>query len=254
MRNIAVVVTSLLMAWPLQALAEPTPLSVYVLSRDAKFVGSSVGGARITIQDAQSGEVLAQGVTEGSTGDTERIMRQPRSRDASIVTPDAAHFATTLDLEAPRQVRIIAYGPLSYPESANTVSAVQWVIPGADRSDSAAVILELPGLVVDLHDVPTLVSMSDGEARVPVQARVTMMCGCPLTPDGLWDSNAFEIEAQVMQNGEVITSTPLRYAGQESEFEGELRVMVPGTHRLRVVAHQPATGNAGLAETTLVTN
>ncbi|HEX6202874.1 MAG TPA: hypothetical protein VF100_07720, partial [Thermoanaerobaculia bacterium] len=52
------------------AAAEETAVTVRVLSRDAKFVGSSMGGARVTIRDAETGTLLAEGVTAGSTGDT----------------------------------------------------------------------------------------------------------------------------------------------------------------------------------------
>ncbi|MGI9294983.1 MAG: hypothetical protein ACR2PS_13455, partial [Pseudomonadales bacterium] len=45
------------------ARAEPTEISVHVLSRDAKFVGTSMGGARVVIENVQTGEVLAQGLT-----------------------------------------------------------------------------------------------------------------------------------------------------------------------------------------------
>ena len=61
----------------LTAYAQPTPVTVRVLSHDAKFVGSSVGGALVTLTEADSGRVLAQGVTEGETGDTDLIVRTP---------------------------------------------------------------------------------------------------------------------------------------------------------------------------------
>jgi len=36
---------------------------VRVLGKDSKFVGSSMGGARVILRDAETGEMLAQGVT-----------------------------------------------------------------------------------------------------------------------------------------------------------------------------------------------
>jgi hypothetical protein len=95
------------------------------------------------------------------------------------------------------------------------------------------------------HDTPTLLTLQDGEARIRVQATVRMMCGCPLTPAGLWDSGEFEIRAQLMHDGQEIASTPLAYAGKASEFQGELRLTRPGSYRLSVHAHQPPTGNTG---------
>ena len=37
-------------------MAEPTDITVRVLSKDAKFVGTSMGGVRITLRDAETGE------------------------------------------------------------------------------------------------------------------------------------------------------------------------------------------------------
>ena len=40
------------------ALAEPTPVTVRVISTDAKFVGDTRGGARITVRDARTGRQM----------------------------------------------------------------------------------------------------------------------------------------------------------------------------------------------------
>ncbi len=63
---------------PAIALAEPTEITIRVLSKDGKFVGTSMGGARVILRDADTGEILAQGVTAGGTGDTARIMHARR--------------------------------------------------------------------------------------------------------------------------------------------------------------------------------
>lgn len=248
----AVMLTSFGLMMPGGAAAEPTPVSVYVLSRDAKFVGSSMGGVQVTLQNARTGEVLAQGITAGGTGDTDRIMRRPREHGDSLITPDAAHFAATLDLAAPTPVRLTVHGPLGYPDDANTVSATQWLLPGRALTERASWVVELPGLVVDLHDVPVLVRRANGEARLPVQATVRMMCGCPLTPDGLWDSNEFEVQVQAARDGVVFASSLMSYAGEASEFAGELVLTQPGAYELSVHAIQPRTGNAGTSVAPLV--
>ena len=50
------------------AQAEPTEIVVRVLGNDSKFVGTSMGGMRVTLRDAQTGEILATGLTQGATG------------------------------------------------------------------------------------------------------------------------------------------------------------------------------------------
>lgn len=228
------------------AFAVPTEITVRVLSRDAKFIGSSMGSVEVTIADEASGEVLAEGLTRGGTGDTARIMHQPRKRGEGIAIGDAAAFHAVVDLEQPRRLRVTARGPGGHPDSANTVSASQWVLPGRHLKGDGWV-LEMPGLVVNLHDLPERASAGG----VAVRASVQMMCGCPLTPGGLWDSNDFEVEVDALQDGEVRSTAPLEFAGEASEFAGRVELPGPGEWRLRVRAWQPATGNAGVGEGTL---
>lgn len=232
--------------------AEPTELVVRVISRDAKFVGTSVGGARIVVQDELSGAVLAQGLTEGGTGSTDRIMRESWQRDRPLATDGAASFRTTLELDEPTRVRVTAWGPTRYPGSANSVSATRWILPGRSIAAGDGWLLELPGLVVEIHDTAELLRLDGGSRELPVRARVSMMCGCPLTPGGLWNSEEFEISARLSRDGELIASAPLGYAGQASEFEGRLPVAEPGRYELSIWAHQPATGNSGVDRLTLI--
>lgn len=223
--------------------AEPTVLDVHVLSRGAKFVGSSVGGALVTIEDAASGEVLAQGPTEGGTGDTDRIMREARDRDTELVTPDAARFTARLELAEPTRVRVSAYGPLDYPASANTVTATAWLLPGQQLTDSSPWILEMPGLVVDIE------AIERSTAGIAVKVHVAMMCGCPLTQDGLWPKADFHVEGALVRDGRPVARVPLRHTGEDSEFAGELEVSGAGIWELQVTAAQRSTGNAGSVRT-----
>lgn len=225
------------------ARAEPTEITVRVLSRDAKFIGSSMGSVKVTIADEASGQVLAEGLTRGGTGDTQRIMQQPHTRGRAIAIGDAAAFHAVVDLEQPRRLRVTAHGPAGFPHSANTVSASRWVLPGRHLGGDGWV-LEMPGLVVALHDLPESVAAG---AALDVQATVQMMCGCPLTPGGLWDSNEFEVGVDALLDGEVHSTDPLGFAGEPSEFAGRIELPGPGDWQLRVWAWQPATGNAGVA-------
>lgn len=250
MRFVELMTALCLLAGVAAAQAAPTAVDVHVLSRDAKFVGSSVGGARVTIEDAETGEVLAQGVTDGSTGDTDLIMGE-RKHGVSLITPGTAVFSASLELPAPKKVRVTAFGPLDYLQSANTVSTTQWLLPGSTAGEQGW-ILELPGLIVDVHDTPAVNKLENGTVSVPVNATVRMMCGCPLTPDGMWDSNEFDIEARVLSNDVEIASTPLEYAGTTSEFRGELQLTQAGAYVLRVRAHQSRTGNTGVVDRPLV--
>lgn len=247
-RCLALLAAGTWLAGPAQAV--PTEVTVRVLANDAKFIGSGVGGAKVRIQDAATGEVLAAGLTSGGTGDTDRIMRMPRERGRSLATEGTASYTATLDLSAPRKVRVTATGPMGEEASANTVTATRWLFPGRDLTGTADWVLEMPGLMVRIPD-PGPLGRASPDSPVPVRAVVQMMCGCPLTPGGLWDADGFEIRAALLKNGRVVDEQTMAYAGEPSEFEAALSPAAGGDYEIRVTAYQPATGNAGIARASL---
>jgi len=232
------------------AQAEPTDVSVRVISKGAKFVGSSMGGVRVTLRDADTGEILARGLTQGGTGSTQKIMKEAHGRGAPISTEDSAKYTATLDLDMPRLIEVEAYGPMAQRQSAVTVTSTQWVVPGKDVTGGDAWLLELPGFVVDVVAPQTPLKAGDAPRTLTLTANVFMMCGCPIAPDGLWDANAYEIEAMVMRNGEMVQTVPLSYAGKASQFETELEITEAGNYEAIVYAHDPANGSTGLDRAT----
>lgn len=156
------------------ALAVPTQITVRVKTKDAKFLGTSMGGARVTITDVQTGELLATGHTAGDTGNTARIM-SPSTRHEPLSDETAAHFTTTIELDEPRLLEVTAYGPLANLQAANTVSATQWVVPGKHITGGDAWMLELPGFVVDVLAPPTHMQLQGVPQTVTLKANVVMM-------------------------------------------------------------------------------
>lgn len=163
----------LLAALPLPVEAAETAVTVRVLSRDAKFIGTSMGGARVTIRDADTGELLAEGTTSGSTGDTGRLMTAPRERGEGLATPGAAAYETTLDLHRPTLLEITAYGPLAQRQSAVSASTTRWAVPGKGLAGGDGVVLELAGFVVDVLAPPAHQVLEDQE--VEVRVNLTML-------------------------------------------------------------------------------
>ena len=237
---------------PAAALAEATDVTVRVLSRDAKFVGSSMGGVRITLSDAQTGEPLATGLTSGGTGDTSKIMHDDRGRRARLADDSAAAFRTTLDLERPRLVEVKAHGPLAAPQAAHTVTSTQWVVPGRDLSGGDGWVLELPGFVVEVLEPGGHTALSADAGAVQVRASVEMMCGCPIKPGGLWDADGYEVAMTLHRDGERVGEFGLDYAGETSRFEGRVPIDGAGTYEVVVHAYDRETGNTGLDRTTFV--
>lgn len=224
----------------LAAQAVETQITVRVLAKDAKFIGSGMGGAEVTVTDVETGAVLASGLTAGSTGSTDLIMRQPRKRYDSLVGKGAAHFSAMIDLEEPRLVEVTASGPVTPAASRVSASSRQWVVPGKHVNEGNAWILELRGLVVELPDLPEVVKAS----KLHLEAKVRMLCGCPTEPGGLWDSDKMEIKARLEKDG-AVTEVPLSFTGITSHFAADVPVQ-PGSYTVMIYAYQPATGNTGV--------
>jgi hypothetical protein len=223
----------------------PTRVMVRVVSRDGKIIGSGVGGARVRITQAESGELLAEGKQEGGTGDTERIMHPtPEERGYRYDTEGAAGFQAELRLTEPTFVTITGSGPLDYPQATGTGSKTLLLLPG-HHVEGDGILLELNGFIVEVIS-PEPVDQVEGD--VPVRARVRLMCGCVLEPGGLWDSETKVFLARLKANGEVVSTSSLHFSGQASVFEGA--VSVPTTAQgaeleLEVVAADSIMGNFG---------
>jgi hypothetical protein len=220
----------------------PTRLLVRVLAHDAKIIGSGVGGARVAVKDARTGEVLASGVQEGGTGNTEVIMRAPWTRGAALFDVEGTgSWLTTLDLAAPTWVEVVAEGPLGFEAAMQRGSKTLLMVPGVDVMGEGLVV-ELNGFTVVIESVG-----SETGRAVDVRAKVTMLCGCPTEPGGIWDSNRFQVLARLVKDGRIVTEAPLSFAGETSTYEGRLAPPEPGDYELQVLALDPERANNGMA-------
>ncbi|XSG81370.1 MAG: hypothetical protein ACPW61_09810 [Methyloligella sp. ZOD6] len=250
--HLAMLLLAGLVLAPALAHAEPTEITVRVLGKDSKFVGTSMGGVQIVLRDAETGEVLARGVTKGGTGDTKLLMHEDRGRRAKLSDETAAKFSATLDLDAPGLIEAEAYGPLGQRQSAVHASSTQWVVPGRDVTGGDGWVLELPGFAVDVLAPPAHKRIPAEKGSVPIAANVVMMCGCPIAPDSLWDADAYEVKALIRHDGKLAGEVALRYAGEASQFEGAVPIEGPGLYEVTVFAYDPANGNTGLDRTTFI--
>ncbi len=236
---VKVLLASLVLTLPV--LAVPTTVTVRAVSRDAKVLGSAVGGARITIRDVASGRVLAEGVQLGGTGDTKAIMSEPHVRGANEYGGEGtAVFVANLDLERPTVVEISAEGPLKYPQAVRRASKTMLLVPGAHILGEG-VLLEIHGFIIDIQEATA--------ARVRI--RMTMTCGCPIEPAGMWDASAITVIARLARDGKTVAETPMKYAGETSIFDAAFPDLAPGPYELQVIASDAANANFGMATATL---
>jgi hypothetical protein len=249
-----VVLSILLMviAWVGVGEAAETKVVVRAKSKDAKFIGTSMGGAQVTIRRSDDGRVLAQGLTQGGTGDTARLMVDPIQRGKPLADAGTAKYEATIDIGTPTLVTIEVSAPAAQPQSRITSSTEIWLIPGKHVVGDG-VIVEIPGLAVDVlsPQTPEDVTLGDKSAMIPITANVVMMCGCPIESDGLWKALEYEVGALVKRDGEAMQSVVLAYAGKRNTFEGRLEVTKKGVYELTVYAYHPSTGNSGVDRATI---
>lgn len=244
--------TLAVLAFAAPAQSEETPITVRVISEGAKFIGTSMGGVQVTIEDARTGEILASGVTRGDTGDTRTIMQTPHGRGTPLSTEGAAKFDAMIDIDAPTRIRTTVHGPLVQEQAANTVSATRWVLPGVGIAGNDGWLFEMPGMVVDVLSPPAHVKLSGLPQTVEIAANVMMMCGCPIAPDSPWPVDDYEVTAHVLRDAQPYREIALDYAGIDSQFSTRLTVEEPGLYTVTVTAHVKATGNAGVDHTTFI--
>ena len=236
------------------AIAAPTKVTVMVRAKDAKFIGSSMAGVLITVRNVDTGELLARGVTTGSTGDTEKTMKKPLQRGVSLSDEKSARFTATIDISEPTLLEIRGYGPLAQRQSAGTVSVTQWLVPGKHINSGDGILLEMPGFAVDILAPPAHRQLPEEELprKIEVRANIIMMCGCPVMPGGVWDANRLEVKVLVKKNGLPDGEFSLSYAEESSQFKGSLEVREKGVYQVTVYAYDPSNGNTGVDSTTVV--
>ncbi len=227
--------------------ATETLLTVRVKARDAKFIGSSIGGAMVVVKDALTGEVLDRGKTRGSTGNTNLIMNVPYKRGSRISDDSAASFEALINIDEPTFITVEVHAPYNRKQARVMSSTQLWMIPGKDITGEG-LIIEVPGFVVDVvgprtHQSISLKSLDKGELKI--EAHIVMMCGCPIESDGLWDANDMEVVAMIARNGEGFGNLSMNSVATNT-FEGRLKLEQPGLYEVVVYAINPLIANTGV--------
>lgn len=228
---------------------QSTTVVVRAIAKDAKFIGTSMGGASILIKEADTGAILAEGQTKGSTGDTQTLVQEPHQRYGDLHTEGAAKFETQLDLSEPTLVTISATAPVSQKQSAVTSSTQLWLIPGKDITGDG-IVLEIPGLAIDILQ-PQAHERNSNET-ITITANAVMMCGCPIEPGGLWDSNEMEFMAVIKKGEEEVVRKQMEFAGKQNTFEISFLPEENGVYQILVYGYDHRTGNTGVDRTTFI--
>ncbi|NOS83031.1 MAG: hypothetical protein HOP32_15765 [Nitrospira sp.] len=229
----------------------PTTILVRVVAHGSMVLGKEVGGARVTITDVATKQILTTGIQQGEAGDQNQIMRTPRlMEEPHYSSRPAAAFTATFDLRYPTLVEVTADGPLAYPASSQRASTTAWLVPGQDMTNDG-IVLHLYGYIVQIeHPKPhePLIAKDD----VMLRASVRTLSGALVRPHGDWDSRKTHIYGELMIGDRVLERLQLFYSGENAAFEAPFFVPLPNDApdgiTLRVIAADPANGNVGIGQ------
>ena len=241
----------ILCVFTVQGFGQETNIMIRAKASDAKFIGSSIGGAKIIVKDAVTGAILAEGITHGSTGDTDKIMKQDWKRSEDLSDDNTAGFLAKIDIDKPKFITVEALGPVNKKQASVLSSTQLWVIPGKDIAGDG-VVLEIPGFVVDILSPQTHERISASE-KINLTANVVMMCGCPVTKDGIWDAGKYEVKAIITGNDGISTEVELMAGEKPSTFKAEV-TLEKGLYEVLIYAYDSGTGNTGLDKTNIIVN
>jgi hypothetical protein len=241
-------ILTLFLSATLSAMAIPTRLMIRAQAKDAKFIGSSIGGAYVKVSEAMGGKILSTGYTSGSTGNTDIIMRQPHARFGKLSNDETAGFLAMLDIEEPVFVTVEVWAPVNQRQAQVYATTQLWMIPGK-HIEGDGLIIEIPGMIVNAlapqtHESLTLSALTYG--MVEVKANVVLMCGCPITEGGLWNSADVEVKALVYYGGDLQKEVPMPITQKANTFAGRIPVTKAGNYEVVIYAYNAKTGNTGV--------
>jgi hypothetical protein len=226
--------------------AQTTRLTVRAQAKDAKFIGTGIGGAYVTVRNNLSGEILAKGLTTGTSGNTDLMMKGQR-RGLPVTDTATAKFEAAIAITEPTFVDIEAVAPITRRNAAVKSTTQVWLIPGKDIIGEG-VLLEFPGFILDVLSPSTheFIKLDDLRGNLKFKVSLTMMCGCTITKGGIWDANGIEVKAIVKKEGIRITEIPLSITAAANIFEGILKTVEKGNYELVIYAYDARTGNTGV--------
>ncbi len=244
MKNLFILI---LLIFSFSTYGKETTVIVRVKAKDAKFIGSSLGGAYVVIRNKANNSILAEGKTSGSTGNTDLIMKFPKERNAILTDDATAKFKATIDIDEPTFVSIEVLSPFNNKQAQTRVSSEFWMIPGKDILGDG-IIMEVPGFIIDIlqprtHQYIPLKTINGKPLQI--QANIVMMCGCVIEKGGVWDSDKIETKAIINKDGKFVREVNLTLVSTNL-FEGSFPVSHAGNYEIILYAFDPKTGNTGV--------
>jgi len=226
-------------------IAQTTQITIRALAKDAKFIGTGIGGAYVVVKNHYTQEVLAKGYTSGASGNTDIIVQQPRERYNRITDDNTAKFIATLDIKEPTLLDIEAIAPFKRQHAAIRSSTQIWALPGKDILGDG-IILEIPGFVVDILSPTTHQEIASSNNPLIIRTNVVMMCGCTVKDGGVWDAKNYDVTATVLKDGTETAKIDLVKTAEANVFEAKIPANNRGNYEIIVTAFDRKAHNTGV--------
>jgi hypothetical protein len=226
---------------------QTTKLIVRAQAKDAKFIGTGIGGAYVTVRNNLTGEILAKGLTTGTSGNTDLMMKGKVKRGLPVIDTATAKFEAAIAVSEPTFVDIEAVAPVTRRNAAVKSTTQVWLIPGKDIIGEG-ILLEFPGFILDVLSPSTheFIKLEELKGDLKLKVSLTMMCGCTITKGGIWDADGIEVKAIVKKEGIRINEVPLYITSKANIFEGDLKTHTKGNYEMIIYAYDAKTGNTGV--------
>jgi hypothetical protein len=244
----------LLFAFAVVSSATPTTIVVRARAKDAKFIGTGMGGAFVVISNKLTGEVLAKGYTSGNSGNTALLLQNAITRHQLLTDKETAKFEAILDLTEPLFVEVKVTAPVTSASASVTGSTQLWLIPGKNIIGDG-IIIELPGYIIDILQPTTheIVALDTLTAKTyQFKTSITMLCGCTITKGGTWNADDIEVGAIIKKDGKEFAKVNLTLTNKPNIFVGELKPDSKGIYQITIFAYDKLTGNTGIDQTNFV--
>jgi hypothetical protein len=242
MHTTSILGLSLLMMMSVNASAVETQIMVRAKAVDAKYIGSSVGGVKVIVEDAETGEILDQGWIKGGTGSTDRLIKNPIIRGERLTDDLTAGYVATVDISNPRLLRFKTIGPYGFRQSLQEATVTSWIIPGKHILGDG-ITLTMPGMIVD-----SWTQVLKG-GHVTLFADASLLCGCPIFPEGHWEPEKYEATAIIMQDDKKVDEIALNFTGPIGIFSAKTTLHKSGHYKAIVYLYDKNTGNVGVDRT-----
>src|SRR5690606_24083105 len=225
--------------------AQTTEITIRALAKDAKFIGTGIGGAYVVVKDHYTQEVLAKGYTTGTSGNTDVVVKNPRERYDRITDEKTATIVAVLAIKEPTLLDIEAIAPFKRRHAAIRSSTQLWAIPGKDIAGDG-VVLEIPGYIVDILSPTTHQVVASNSEPLTLRTNVVMMCGCTVQDGGIWNSRNYEVEATVWKDGIKVATIDLIKVAEDNVFEAKIPIKDAGNYEIIVTAFDNKAYNTGV--------